>query len=177
MRVFFTLLILLIVVISVSGYYFSRKKFSLLNTVHHVDLKKYAGIWYEIARLPNSFEKKCQCVEANYTIENGYIGVTNTCLKNKKYQSVQGKAWPVKDSNQSKLKVQFFWPFKGNYWIIYLDEYYQYAIVGEPRRKYLWILARQRTISEDKLKKLISIAKQANFDVKKLIKTEQSSCQ
>jgi apolipoprotein D and lipocalin family protein len=150
-----------------------------LTTVKKVDLARYAGTWYEIARLPASFEEGCSCVTATYLQQKDHITVLNRCLRGNppKETLAKGKAWPVKDSNNSKLKVQFFWPFKGNYWIIYLDKDYRYAIVGEPKRKYLWFLSRTPSITPSKMRQLknIAIDKQYN-NLDSLIITEQNRC-
>jgi len=114
-----------------------------LKTVSQVDLNRYLGKWYEIARYPNPFQKKCLASTAEYSLdEKGRIIVLNTCYTAGKVKDIKGKAWVVKDSDNSKLKVSFFWPFKGDYWIIDLADDYSYVVVGEPKRKYIWILAR-----------------------------------
>lgn len=146
------------------------------KTAANVDLKKYAGTWYELARFPNTFEKGCRCVSATYELREDYIEVTNRCIKYGQLKTIVGKAWPVKNSNNSKLKVQFFLAFKGDYWIIYVDKAYQYAIVGVPSRKYLWILGRDKKISPKNFFVLKQIAEQAKFDTTQLINTDQSSC-
>lgn len=146
-----------------------------LETVESVDVNKYLGKWYEIARLPNSFQKKCDCTTAEYSlIDSTTIRVINKCIKNGETDVANGKAFVVEGSNNSKLRVQFFWPFRGDYWIIALDkENYKYALVGTPSRKYLWILARTPEMKEDTLKNLISFAKNKGFDTTQLIFTKQ----
>ncbi|AFL90522.1 bacterial lipocalin [Terriglobus roseus DSM 18391] len=115
-----------------------------LKTVDHVDLQRYLGRWYEIARIPNRFEKKCvRDVTAEYAMDGSDITVRNTCVQaDGKPNIAKGKAKVVDKTTSAKLKVTFFWPFYGNYWIIGLDPDYRWAIVGEPGRKYGWILAR-----------------------------------
>ena len=172
------IIVLIIVGLFFLGYQWlsSRSKLIPPKTAANIDLKKYSGRWYEIARLPNRFEKGCRCVVATYALDGNYIKVTNRCIKNGKLKTVTGKAWPVKNSNNSKLKVQFFWPFKGNYWIIYVDPAYRYAIVGGPRRKYLWILARNKKISSKDFSFLKQIAEKEKFDLTDVIHTDQLSC-
>ena len=99
-----------------------------LKTVQNVDLNKYSGKWYEIASYPQRFQKGCHCTTAEYTLsEKGYVIVINRCKKdsiNGKQPFIQGKAFVVKNSGNAKLKVQFFWPFRGKYWIIDLSNDY-----------------------------------------------------
>lgn len=133
-----------------------------LKTVDKVDINKYLGKWYEIASLPQWFQRNCFGSTANYFLrEDGDIGVVNSCFEdsvNGPIKRVRGKAWAV-DSSNSKLQVQFFWPFRGDYWIIELGENYDYAVVGNPTREYLWILSRSPQISEDFYNKLIETIK------------------
>lgn len=164
-----------ILIIGVMAYWILKKPkfiYPLPKTASRVDLKKYVGTWYEIALIPNRFEKGCSCTKATYTLMNDYIKVENSCYKKAKhkYEVVTGKAWAV-DASNSKLKVQFFWPFTGDYWILYVDQDYKYALVGVPSRKYLWILARKINISEKEYINLVSIAKQQGFETKRLVKT------
>jgi len=148
-----------------------------LTTVKYVDLDKYAGKWYEIASYPNSFQKGCHCSTAEYKYNpKGYIEVINTCRKNSvngEIKSIKGKAFIVKDSNNAKLKVQFFWPFKGDYWIIGLADDYSYAIVGNPSRKYLWILSRTPVISDETYSQILEIIRSKGYDTDKIVKTAQ----
>ncbi|GAB3823336.1 lipocalin family protein [Pontibacter rugosus] len=157
----------------------NRKKSNApLATVANVDLDKYAGRWYEIARLPKRFEKGCHCVYAEYQQNpNGYIEVRNACHEGGpegKLDIAEGKAFPVEGSHNSKLKVQFFWPFKGDYWILELDPAYQYALVGTPDRESLWILSRTPQLDQDIYNRLIYQAEVKGFPVGKLLKTDQS---
>jgi len=145
-----------------------------LVTVDKVDVKRYAGLWYEMARLPNTFQKNCTCTTAQYEVKEGYISVLNECwntTKNKKVNA-KGKAFPVEGSNNASLKVQFFWPFKGDYNVIALDEGYQYAMVGAKDRKYLWILSRNPQLSESIVSELKAKAESLGYDTSKLLFTE-----
>ena len=146
-----------------------------LATVGHVDLKKYLGKWYEIAAFPQSFQKGCSCTSAEYSLRpNGDIEVKNTCLKEGKNKTAIGKA-VVKDKNtNAKLSVTFFWPFSGKYWIIALAPDYSYAVVGHPNRDYLWILSRKPVMDEQTYRMLVVTAANKGFDVRKLVKTDQS---
>lgn len=117
-----------------------------LAVVRHVEIERYLGTWYEIARYPNRFQKECVAVTADYSLrDDGKIRVLNACRKGNldgPIKSIEGKAWVVDRKTNAKLKVQFFWPFRGAYWIIDLGADYDYAVVGHPNRKYLWILSR-----------------------------------
>ena len=146
-----------------------------LETVDNVDVNRYLGKWYEIARLPNSFQKECDCTTAEYSlIDSTTIRVINKCLKKGKLDEANGKAFVVEGSNNSKLRVQFFWPFRGDYWIIALDKNnYQYALVGTPSRKYLWILSRTPKMDNATFENLLSIAREKGFDTSKLLITKQ----
>lgn len=155
-----------------------RRKNAPLRTVSSVDLDRYQGRWYEIAKLPQRFEKGCHCVFAEYKKNAaGYVEVHNSCRKggpNGKVKEVQGKAFPVEGSGNSKLKVQFFWPFKGDYWILELDSNYQFVLVGAPDRESLWILSRTPTLSQDTYHRLVQQARQEGFPVEQLETTDQS---
>ena len=116
-----------------------------LQTVAHVDLNRYLGLWYEIGRYPNSFQKGCLGSTALYTARpNGEIDVLNSCRDEQdgSLREAKGRAWVVDKASNARLKVSFFWPFRGDYWIIDLGQEYEYAVVGTPNRKYLWILSR-----------------------------------
>lgn len=153
----------------------SSSDYAPLDTVKHVDIQRYLGKWYEIANLPNSFQKGCNCSSAEYsTIDSATIKVTNKCIKDGELDYVNGKAFVVDGSNNSKLRVQFFWPFRGDYWIINLDEKnYQYAVVGTPSRKYLWILSRKPFMEDSLYNNLVESCKSKGFDVSKIVKTNQ----
>ena len=145
-----------------------------LTTVKEVDLKRYAGKWYEIASMPEPFEKGCACSTAEYTLNpGGYVEVVNRCLQDGKEKEVKGKAFPVEGSNNSELEVQFFWPIKGKYFIMALDEDYQYALVGHPNRRHLWILSRYPEMEEDVYLDYLQLARSEGFEINKLELTEQ----
>jgi apolipoprotein D and lipocalin family protein len=140
-----------------------------LETVPEVDLKRYVGVWYEIAAFPQYFEKGCTCTSAEYQpTDKNYIKVINKCQKSGKLSKAVGKAFIVPNSGNAKLKVQFFWPFRGNYWIIELDPEYQWAVVGEASRKYLWILARNQFLDENIYNDLLKRISNKGFDISKI---------
>jgi apolipoprotein D and lipocalin family protein len=147
-----------------------------LQTVPSVDLNRYIGTWYEIARYPNRFQRDCaDSVTATYSFrDDGKIKVVNQCRKaDGKIKSATGKAKIQDKKTNAKLKVSFFWIFYGNYWIIDLDENYQYAVIGEPNRDYLWILSRTKTMDDATYQKILERIKEQGYDVNKLVKTKQ----
>ncbi len=148
-----------------------------LKTVDEVDLNRYQGKWYEIASFPNSFQKGCACTTAEYTpINETEIRVMNTCQKGEKVVKAKAKAKVVAGSGNSKLKVSFFWPFYGDYYIIALDKDYDWAVVSHPSGKYLWILSRSPEMSPDLYPKILQLIKEAGLDTQKLVKTTQVNC-
>ncbi len=149
-----------------------------LHVVDDVDLDRYLGSWYEIASFPQWFQRGCVASMAIYSRRpDGRIGVVNECRDGSfdgELRRAEGVAW-VTDENKSlaKLKVQFFWPFRGDYWIIELDPEYRYAVVGHPSRDYLWILARTPSL-EPMLYQAISDRLQAQgYDLTRLRLTPQ----
>jgi apolipoprotein D and lipocalin family protein len=149
-----------------------------LTLVEHVDLSRYAGTWYEIARLPNEFQEKCTGdVTATYTPrEDGEIEVVNRCrTTDGKVDEAQGVARPVNDEQgNAALEVRFapailsFLPnVWGDYRIIGLDHAYRWAVVGEPKREHLWILER----AAEAYNRALAVAKANGFDVSNLEKT------
>jgi apolipoprotein D and lipocalin family protein len=142
-----------------------------------IDLFKYAGTWYEIARLPNRFEKQCAGdTTATYTVRpDGKIGVLNQCRRpDGRVASVRGTARPASPAGpNTKLKVSFSWPFAGDYWILDVDRDYRWALIGEPGRKYLWILSRQPRLAQPVLDGLLDRARQEGYQVDNLLSTPQ----
>ena len=145
-----------------------------LEVVGAVDLSRYAGRWYEIARLPNRFEKKCaDSVTATYTLRSdGKVDVVNRCRKaNGEYTTAKGKAKIVDKKTNAKLKVTFFWPFYGDYWILDLGPNYEYAVVGAPNRDYLWILSRTPQLDEELYQRLLREMATRGFATDRMIRT------
>lgn len=137
----------------------------LLKTVPDIHLDRYTGLWYEIAKIPNRFQRKCASgTTAQYALRtDGRIEVINRCIqKDGKVSEVRGIARVVDSESNAKLKVSFvklfgvslFW---GDYWIIGLGEDYDFAIVGTPGRKYGWILSRTPALSQEKLENIFSL--------------------
>jgi apolipoprotein D and lipocalin family protein len=148
-----------------------------LLTVPSVNLDKYAGKWYEIASFPQRFQKGCFCTTAEYTVtDKGFVLVENRCNKDSiggKESYIKGKAFVVANSGNAKLKVQFFWPFRAKYWIIELDTDYNYAVIGHPNRKYLWILSRAPHMTAAIYEQILSQITEKGFDISKLKLTVQ----
>lgn len=148
-----------------------------LEVAPAVDLNRYAGKWYEIARLPNRFQRDCDANStATYTLRpDGRITVVNECRKaDGRSKSAKGTAQvaDVKGPN-TKLKVTFFWPFRGDYWILDLDPEYRWAVVGEPGRNYLWILSRGPQLDPVRYRQIVERAQRQGFDTARLLKTPQ----
>ena len=145
-----------------------------LRTVAHVDLDRYLGRWYEIARLPTRFEKDLTHVTADYARNpDGSVRVTNAGRRGQQPKTVTGRATVTDPTTNARLEVSFFWPFTGNYWVMELDPAYQWALVGEPSREYLWVLSRQPRLNPTVMRNLIARARLEGFPVEKLIFTRQ----
>jgi apolipoprotein D and lipocalin family protein len=136
-----------------------------LETVAAVDLARYTGAWYEIALLPNEFQNMCVAdTQARYRSDGDVIRVTNRCRKSDgALAEVNGVAKIVAGSGNAKLRVSFFRPFYGDYWILALDPDYRWVLVGEPRRKYGWVLARNAKLDERSLQLALDKAAALGF--------------
>lgn len=147
-----------------------------LETVKSVDLEKYSGTWYEIARLPNSFEKGLQCVTATYSIKkNGKVKVVNRGRKaDGSLDEAKGIAWQPDEEHPGRLKVRFFWPFSGDYYIMRLADDYSHVLVGSPSRSYLWVLSRTKDMDKDVLTELLTYAKSEGFQTEEMVLIDQS---
>jgi apolipoprotein D and lipocalin family protein len=157
-----------------------------LPTQDWVDLARYAGRWYEIARLPNRFQDQCAGdVAATYTLRpDGRVTVVNECRRQDgRTARVEGVARRADDKGPaSRLKVRFapawlsFLPLVwGDYWIVELDRDYRHAVVGDPSRKYLWILSRSPEMDDATYESLAASAGRLGFDAARLVRTPQSS--
>ena len=145
-----------------------------IEPVKNFDVKKYIGKWYEIARFDHSFERGLENVSATYEFrDDGKISVFNRGIKNGEEKNITGKAKLKDNSGTGFLRVSFFWFFYADYIIFYLDPDYQYSVVTTSE-KYLWILSRQATLSEEVRNKLTGIARDKGFDTEKLIWVKQN---
>jgi len=158
-----------------------REEAAAPQTVPSVDLTRYAGLWYEIARYPNWFERDCTGVTAEYDLkDDGTVSVTNTCFKETldgEKKVARGRARIVEGSGNSQLKVKFApsWvPFaEGDYWILALEPDYSASLVGSPDGKYLWILSRTPKLEAKKLKTLKQRAEELGYRTSALELTQQ----
>jgi apolipoprotein D and lipocalin family protein len=149
-----------------------------LDVVDGVDLDRYLGRWYEIASFPQRFQRGCVATTADYSLrDDGRIRVVNECRDGSfdgDLRHVEGVAWVTDpEGSQAKLKVQFFWPFRGDYWIVALDPEYRYAAVGHPSRDYLWILSRSPTMDPAIYAMLLARIEAQGFDLERLTPTPQ----
>lgn len=151
-------------------------------TVAAVDVPRYLGTWYEMARLPVSFQDgpglRCVDVTAVYNPRpDGTIDVVNTCRNAEAGGAIRsGTAVGnvVPGSGNARLRVAFFWPFHGDYWVIGLDPEYRWAVVGAPSRRMLWVLSRTTTMADADYARAVDTARAQGFDVSRLVRTEQS---
>ena len=164
---------------------FGQNKPGQLAMVASVDLDRYAGKWYEIARYPNKFQKDCVAnTTANYLRkDNGRIEVRNECVKKDgSTKRATGEAKVTDKATNSKLEVRFapsfisWLPFVwGDYWIIDLDPGYQYSVVGDPGRDYFWILSRQPTMSDATYQDILRRAEAKGFQPSRVVRTPQNA--
>ena len=154
-----------------------RSNLPPLRTVDYVDLGRYAGTWYEIAAFPQRFEAGCTGTTATYTARpDGRIEVVNRCFKGSlrgKEKSAKGIARVVDSTTNAKLKVSFFRPFWGDYWIIDLGPNYEYAVVGHPGREYLWILSRSSSMDRPTYDTIVARLNEQHYETGRLVRTVQ----
>lgn len=155
----------------------SRKEAPPLEVVPYVDLDRYIGRWYEISRYPHRFQEGCVGSRATYSLrEDGRISVLNECYEGSfsgRLRTAKGAARVVDPKTNARLRVTFFWPFSGDYWIIDLGKDYEYAVVGHPARSYLWVLSRTKTMDEAVYEAILARAAAKGYDVTKLTMTAQ----
>lgn len=148
-----------------------------LETVPFVDLQRYVGRWYEISRYPNRFQEGCFGSRATYTLRSdGKMAVLNECYEGSftgRLRNAKGTAKVVDPKSNAKLKVSFFWPFYGDYWIIDLGKDYEYAVVGHPERTYLWILSRTKNMDEKLYREILERLRANGYDTSRLLRTPQ----
>jgi len=154
-----------------------------LTNIAALDVRRYMGTWYEIAKYPNTFQKKCVSgTRADYSLQaNGRLSVVNRCLQEVgQLREAIGEARQIGPATSPQLQVRFapawlsFIPMVwGNYWVIDLDPGYQVAAVSDPTRQYLWILARSREISPQTYADLSARLEKKGFDLKKVVRMPQ----
>lgn len=172
--VFFMTVSLLFLLSCTAG---KRQAAAPLEAVPFVDLTRYTGVWYEISRYPHRFQEGCVGSRATYRMrEDGKIAVLNECYEGSftgKLRNAKGTAKVVDRKTNAKLKVTFFWPFSGDYWVIDLGKEYEYAVVGHPDRTYLWILSRTKKMDEKLYREILERLEAKGYDTTKLMKTPQ----
>ena len=149
-----------------------------LEVVTSLEIERYLGDWYEIASFPQFFQRGCVATRASYSLrEDGRIRVLNRCRDgalDADWRDAEGVAWVVDpEVSSARLLVSFFWPFKGDYWVIDLGEDYEYAVVGHPERTYLWILSRTPTLPPDVYSGILERIRAKGYDLGPLVKTLQ----
>lgn len=149
-----------------------------LKLVPALDLERYLGRWYEVARFQQSFERNLVGVTAEYSLRpDGRVSVLNSGFKKSldgPLSSAKGVAWVPDPSRPAALKVSFFWPFAGDYLVFGLDtEGYQWALVGDNSRKYLWFLSRSPEVSSELMAKMRDLAAGQGYDLSKLYEVPQ----
>jgi apolipoprotein D and lipocalin family protein len=149
-----------------------------LQTVANLDLDKYQGRWYEITSIPVFAQKGCRCTTATYGIkEDGNVSVYNRCLKeNNEISDIEGYAEVVQGSNNARLNVVFFWPFKGDYQVIGLSDDYKIALVGNQSRKYLWLLSRTPKLNDETIEAYLNMARAQGYELNELQVTNHNNC-
>jgi apolipoprotein D and lipocalin family protein len=149
-----------------------------VTPVSSVDLKRYSGKWFEIARLPTKFQKQCvgnTTTTFNTMTQNGQLQVLNTCLqKSGKIDQLRGEAKVIDASTNAKMKVSFPKFSSDSFWVLDLDPNYQYAVVGNPDREYLWILSRAPQMDDGTYQQILRRLERMGFKPNKLVKTPQN---
>ncbi len=149
------------------------KRNKKIEAVPYVEINRYAGMWYEIGRYSNWHQKGTSNVSAEYIPRDGYLEVIKRYIKSNKNKKIKGKAFIIPDSSNAKLKIQFHWPLKKDYWIIDLDENYQWAVISNSLQTSLWILYRHPTICNEVLRPIVYRLVNRGFDLAKVHWTKQ----
>jgi apolipoprotein D and lipocalin family protein len=137
-----------------------------MPVVANVDVARYLGTWHQVSWIPNSFQGDCASdTKATYTLDGADLRVQNQCKDvNGKTTEAIGIAKIVEGSNNAKLRVSFFRPFYGNYWVLALDPDYKWVLVGEPKRKFGWVLARDNKLDDATLNQILDRAVALGYD-------------
>lgn len=148
-----------------------------LPTVERVELARYMGTWFEIAHLPNRFQAECVAdTQARYTLEGDTVRVLNQCrTQDGAVKSAQGRAHAVAGSGNAKLRVSFFRPFYGDYWILALGADYDWVLVGEPGRDFAWVLARTPQLDDATLEAALQKAAALGFPREAFVRTPHTA--
>ena len=140
------------------------------STTPTLDIRRFMGRWYEIARYEHRFEKGMTHVSATYTLSgNGKIEVLNEGLKEGKHKQIQGRAKQPNPQDPGKLKVSFFLWFYSDYYVLYIDPEYRYLLVGSSSDKYLWIMSREKSLAKETLDQLLDKLRVRGYDTDKLL--------
>lgn len=147
-----------------------------VRSVGQIDLTRYVGKWYEIAAFPMYFQRDCIAdTTAEYTWRpDGEISVDNRCRTASGSAQATGRAWMPDGAGPGQLKVSFFWPFRSDYWVIGLDADYRWAVVGNPNRRYLWLLSRTPQLPAAELARARQAASDQGYDLEQLKTTRQT---
>ncbi len=144
-----------------------------LPTVASVDVQRYLGTWVQQALVPNKFQKMCVSdTTATYARDGAGLSVTNRCVNAAgKPVEAKGVAKVVEGSNNAKLKVSFFRPFYGDYWVLALDPDYQWVLVGEPSRETGWVLSRAKKLDDAAYNAVLDKAAALGYDKAKFVRS------
>ena len=148
-----------------------------LQTVPYLDINHFLGQWYEIASIPIFFQAHCVCTRSYFERKDDHFEATNICRDSSPHGEIDeanAEAWIAPGSHNAKFEVQFIWPLKNDYWIIYLDQDYRHAIAATPDRKYLWILSRSPHVTEAQYQLLVEKASERGFNLNYLKRIPQS---
>ncbi|KXB30290.1 hypothetical protein AT959_13130 [Dechloromonas denitrificans] len=154
----------------------ARAEEPAVKSVGQVDLARYAGKWHEIGAFPMFFQRQCiGDTTAEYVLKtDGEVSVTNRCRTDSGFDQASGRAWAPEAARSAELKVSFFWPFRSDYWVIALDPDYRWAVVGNPNRKYLWLLSRTPQLPAADIERALNAAASQGYDLKQFKYTRQT---
>ena len=143
---------------------------SLQTTSFKVNIRNYMGVWFEIAHLPTQFQKDCACSQAAYTLNTaGYVDVENSCTLFDGSRTIANAKAYSRNSDNTKLEVYFQPNTPGNYWILEIDPYYNWVVVGEPCKKMAWIMSRTPGLAKDILAKRVQFLNNLGFETSKFL--------
>jgi apolipoprotein D and lipocalin family protein len=149
-----------------------------LHPVEHVELSRYAGLWYEIAHYANKIEENCQDSTVAFSIRtDGDIDILTSCRdkQNGALHHANGRGWVIDAANNARLKFSFFWPFRTEYLIIDQGKEYDYAVICTPDKKRIWIIARTQQISSELFESIVQRIEKQGFNRNGIILTQHSN--